>query len=192
MGDRTYHQIYIHDCPPEKVGIVLDKLDEYGFSFYGEADDQDGKALVLGECYHNDESYLGTTVNELIPSLIEQVPDIVLDGWEDPKYEFMGAGTRYAPGLGSFDYECGQSGAPLFGAEDVLKAVVMDENAREKFLGISWTKVNTPDDGTVLLGQPHCSECGERVDDSDPHAGYGMCGSCLHDALRSGWTPKEP
>lgn len=40
------------------------------------------------------------------------------------------------------------------------------------------------------LGTPECSECGESVDTSDPHAGYGMCASCLHDAIRSGWTPE--
>ena len=37
-----------------------------------------------------------------------------------------------------------------------------------------------------------CSECGEAI---DPDAvgfeagGYGMCGSCLHHAVRSGWEP---
>lgn len=36
---------------------------------------------------------------------------------------------------------------------------------------------------------PTCSECGEPLDLDDPHAGYGMCASCLHDAERSGWTP---
>lgn len=36
-----------------------------------------------------------------------------------------------------------------------------------------------------------CRECGESVARDDVRAGYGMCGSCLHDALRSGWTPGE-
>lgn len=33
-----------------------------------------------------------------------------------------------------------------------------------------------------------CEVCGESTGD-DPRAGHGMCASCLHDALRSGWTP---
>lgn len=36
---------------------------------------------------------------------------------------------------------------------------------------------------------PTCNECGDEIDSTDPHAGYGMCASCLHDALRSGWDP---
>lgn len=32
-----------------------------------------------------------------------------------------------------------------------------------------------------------CSQCDDVIDDTD--ADYGMCGSCLHDALRSGWEP---
>lgn len=37
-----------------------------------------------------------------------------------------------------------------------------------------------------------CSECGEEIDHLDMHAGYGMCGSCVHNAVRSGWDPREP
>ena len=34
-----------------------------------------------------------------------------------------------------------------------------------------------------------CTECRNLVDLSDPRAGHGLCASCLHDALRSGWAP---
>ncbi|SJN43752.1 hypothetical protein FM104_12905 [Microbacterium esteraromaticum] len=37
-----------------------------------------------------------------------------------------------------------------------------------------------------------CRECGEEIDYLDMHAGYGMCGSCVHNAVRSGWDPSEP
>lgn len=48
------------------------------------------------------------------------------------------------------------------------------------------------DDGLDLeVEGPRCSECSEIHDTDDPHAGYGMCASCLHDALRSGWDPNE-
>lgn len=36
-----------------------------------------------------------------------------------------------------------------------------------------------------------CSQCAETIEPDDVHAGYGMCGSCVHDALRSGWEPGE-
>lgn len=35
-----------------------------------------------------------------------------------------------------------------------------------------------------------CSQCGGEIELTDPHTGYGMCGCCLHDALRSGWNPE--
>lgn len=37
--------------------------------------------------------------------------------------------------------------------------------------------------------RPSCSECGDPVRNEDPHTGWGMCASCLHDAIRSGWEP---
>lgn len=36
-----------------------------------------------------------------------------------------------------------------------------------------------------------CRECGEDTGNDDPHTDWGFCSSCLHDALRSGWTPGE-
>lgn len=34
-----------------------------------------------------------------------------------------------------------------------------------------------------------CAQCGEEISPLDVHAGWGMCGPCTHDALRSGWEP---
>ena len=34
-----------------------------------------------------------------------------------------------------------------------------------------------------------CRECGEETGNDDPNTDWGMCGECLHDALRSGWEP---
>ena len=39
---------------------------------------------------------------------------------------------------------------------------------------------------------PVCSECREAIDEAAvgfEAGGYGMCGSCLHNAVRSGWEP---
>lgn len=40
-----------------------------------------------------------------------------------------------------------------------------------------------------VLRHAVCPECGDPVGDQDVHAGWGMCGSCVHNALRSGWEP---
>lgn len=34
-----------------------------------------------------------------------------------------------------------------------------------------------------------CVECGTLLDPYDVHGGHGMCGACLHNAIRSGWEP---
>lgn len=44
---------------------------------------------------------------------------------------------------------------------------------------------------TAEPGTPRCPGCGEPIADDDTWAGHGMCGTCLHDALRSGWDPDE-
>lgn len=36
-----------------------------------------------------------------------------------------------------------------------------------------------------------CRECGEETGNDDPNTDWGMCGDCLHNAMRSGWTPGE-
>ena len=42
----------------------------------------------------------------------------------------------------------------------------------------------------VELGHPApCSECGAPTRDRFTAGDHGMCPSCLHDALRSGWSP---
>lgn len=35
-----------------------------------------------------------------------------------------------------------------------------------------------------------CIECHGAIYPDDVHAGHGLCGVCLHDALRSGWEPE--
>lgn len=36
-----------------------------------------------------------------------------------------------------------------------------------------------------------CTVCDHPIPPGDPHAGYGLCASCLHDARRSGWDPSD-
>lgn len=48
--------------------------------------------------------------------------------------------------------------------------------------------VQERDDLEVL---DRCENCREGIAADDMHAGHGMCGSCLHNATRSGWTPGD-
>lgn len=36
--------------------------------------------------------------------------------------------------------------------------------------------------------EARCSECSLPIEADDVRAGYGLCGSCLHNAVRSGWV----
>lgn len=53
------------------------------------------------------------------------------------------------------------------------------------------------DSALSLLGvkmpeaRDRCDVCDEPYDKDDPHAGYDMCASCLHNARRSGWNPGD-
>lgn len=147
MGDRTYHQAYIYDCPPEKVGVVLDVLENHGFGLEydnGVGEDQ----LCLVEKYHRPEAYLGTSL-EFASELTEKAPEVTFNVWEDPKYEYLGQGLSYAPALGTFTYDCGSEGEPLFNVEEVRRIVDTTGDARERLLGTPW------DTAMVALAEQH-------------------------------------
>lgn len=59
--------------------------------------------------------------------------------------------------------------------------------------GVEWYTQGAEGDEVAIDSRDlaHCRECKEPIESDDVHAGYGMCGSCLHDALRSGWSPEE-
>lgn len=44
-------------------------------------------------------------------------------------------------------------------------------------------------EGEAQYMEPQCSECREFIDFGTE---YGMCDSCIHDAIRSGWQPGSP
>lgn len=60
---------------------------------------------------------------------------------------------------------------------------------RQGFIeGVAWAQ------GAALRAEVQgvCSECGEAIDEAAvgfEAGGHGMCGSCLHNAVRSGWEP---
>ena len=59
--------------------------------------------------------------------------------------------------------------------------------------GVAWAVRCLAAEAAAAAPDPdRCSECGEPIDEAAvgfEAGGYGMCGSCLHNAVRSGWEP---
>lgn len=59
--------------------------------------------------------------------------------------------------------------------------------------GVAWERARLATEAAAAAPDPdRCSECGEPIDEAAAGfeaGGYGMCGSCLHNAVRSGWEP---
>jgi hypothetical protein len=76
--------------------------------------------------------------------------------------------------------------------QDVADAAEGDSNDKEIEL-----LQDALDGALSLLGvkmpeaRDRCDVCDEPYDKDDPHAGYDMCASCLHNARRSGWSPGD-
>lgn len=51
--------------------------------------------------------------------------------------------------------------------------------------------VETGAPGYHVPVRPLCSQCSLPIPSDDVRSGWGMCGPCVHDARRSGWTPGE-
>lgn len=112
MGDYTYHQIEIIDCPPSSVRAVLDVLDEHGFG------GASGDELTLCEEYTGEDLSLGTL--DAVTAVLDE-ESVAYYGWADPKYEFHGYGEANAPGVGGFTFTCFQDGNPVHTNDEVRK-----------------------------------------------------------------------
>ena len=61
--------------------------------------------------------------------------------------------------------------------------------------GVAWERerrASSVDAAVQRVSGSVCSECGEAIDEAAvgfEAGGHGMCGSCLHNAVRSGWEP---
>lgn len=59
--------------------------------------------------------------------------------------------------------------------------------------GVAWERARLAAEAAAAAPDPdRCSECGEPIEGASfgsLRSGYGMCASCLHDAVRSGWGP---
>jgi hypothetical protein len=78
-------------------------------------------------------------------------------------------------------------------AQQVAEAAARETRAigrRERYAIATVTIEDDEDEEEPEPTNP-CSQCGEETDPDAMYADYGMCASCLHNAIRSGWEPGE-
>lgn len=84
MGDRTYQQATVWQCPEDLARQVAEILGEY------RNDDVDTSvALGIGSVYFMEEGSLGTA-EDTATALAELGAAIAAETWQDPKYEYLG------------------------------------------------------------------------------------------------------
>jgi hypothetical protein len=112
MGDRSYMQISIYDCPTKQrqVGELL--------AGYVSLDGEDPRQVAVGEQYTVEEISLGS-LKELAGSLTELAPRCSFTGWQDPFGQDLGDRVAYCPRWGRFDGECTGSGDVVLDHEQI-------------------------------------------------------------------------
>ena len=85
MGDRTFQQATIWQCPEDLARQVAEILGEYSNDHVDTT-----TALGIGSVYYMEEGSLGTA-EETARALVELGTAIVAETSEDPKYEYLGA-----------------------------------------------------------------------------------------------------
>ena len=139
MGDRTNVQLYIYDCPSNRVRAVLDIINAFQLKLHWMAPAAD--RLTLGAPY-GDNQGAGDAPREVADRLIAEAPEISFDCWSDPAYDWLGAGVSYTPQLGRFDYESDAYGAPQFSSEQIAAALASGgADAVRKMIGMEWIAV---------------------------------------------------
>lgn len=117
MGDRTWLQVVIHDCPPKQAQAVLEVFDDYGIHPGDDVTVPDGR-LALGTTYVNEEILCGSA-QEIAARLQVDAPECAWELWEDPKLEWLGDLWRYTPMLGAWTAQCSSQGTPVFSADHI-------------------------------------------------------------------------
>ena len=84
MGDRTFQQATIWQCPEDLARQVAEILGEYSNDHVDTT-----TALGIGSVYYMEEGSLGTA-EETASALVELGTAIVAETSEDPKYEYLG------------------------------------------------------------------------------------------------------
>jgi hypothetical protein len=140
MSDRAYAQVVIYDCPPDQRAAaraaIYDAFEAETLNEEPQIDNAPGsdrydaarwtpaEELVLGDRYGEEECSLD--MNDTIAgAIIAAAPGATFAAWVDPKYEYPGALTMYAPDLGRFDADCDADGNPTvtgYQVRQILKA----------------------------------------------------------------------
>ena len=84
MGDRTYQQATVWQCPEDLARQVAEILGEYSNDHVDTT-----TALGIGSVYYMEEGSLGTA-EETARAIVELEAAIVAETSEDPKYEYLG------------------------------------------------------------------------------------------------------
>jgi hypothetical protein len=137
MGDRTTQYAEILECPPDKVGDVLEVLNGYGYQTIAQLavyPIPELAALVLGEDYRIDEGSVGTAEEvALLLAELETVAFVVT--------EWGGGLYRFTPELG-LHVAATADGEIVISAERIL-GVVADSVALAsdllRMVGWNWT-----------------------------------------------------
>lgn len=157
MSDRSYAQVVVYDCPTDQRDAARAAIFEaFGTESINELPTIDrmpgsvdvmaagrfvpATALAPGDRYGDDECALD--MNETIAdALIKAAPGVIFATWVDPKYEYPGALTMYAPGLGRFDTYCDAEGNATITGYAVKKLMAEAPDLREALraaLGLAW------------------------------------------------------
>lgn len=123
MSDRTWMQLVVYSCPPEKVSELLDVLEEFNLdNEYVLPDDPERDpaapsrlpSLELGRGYVHSGTPRGTS-NDITQCLPE---DAAWKVWEEP-YVALGEVYLNHPDLGLFKADCDHRGRPVFSSGEV-------------------------------------------------------------------------
>lgn len=133
MSDRSYGQVIIYDCPPQRRKALLALLTEE-FALSCELEDGSNE-LHLFESYGADEQPLDI-YETLSQRIVEIVPEAAFRCWGDPKYEYDGAICLHTPELGFYFGQCNSLGGPYLLSSEINDAVSAGD--LEKVAGIPW------------------------------------------------------
>lgn len=179
MSDRTYAQVEILDCPEDQRAALLAAITSYSEGEIGNEEPEDA-TTPIGR-YGWDEANLDA--NETIADLIiEAAPGATFETWVDPKYEYSGVVTMYAPDLGRFDGPCDADGVPYVSAGELAKAPDLDTMRR--LAGVTWYERMVElyqRNGRVVYGPSEPDDT--QDDDTDPpDDGQVLIAGVLYDA----------
>lgn len=153
MGDYTYAQVIVYDCPEAERAACLAAIED---AFDENIDDRptidsrpgsadystpgrwvDVDTLVLGAVYGSPECPLD--MHDTIANAIrEAAPGSTFATWVDPKYEWSGELVMYAPDLGVFGASCDANGNATVTSDEVRRMMAESLAPDERRYGGRW------------------------------------------------------